>query len=238
LKERFKALFWSGDRRFCTVCKNSVRSFRPYGHVKRTDAKCPVCGALERHRFTWAFFKHRTDLFSGAPKRVLHIGPEPAFESRLRALPYLDYVTADQQDVSADVAMDITAIQFAENEFDVIHCSHVLEHVQEDLKAMRELSRVLRPGGWATILVPVIAEQTFDDPSVTCPKQRAKLFGQWDHVRAYGKDFADRLTSQGFHVDTVLAKDLFSSEVERERAQFKDEQLFFCRKATSGVVVE
>lgn len=229
--ERIKALFWRGSRRFCTVCKNQVRSFRPYGHVKRYDAKCPVCGALERHRLTWTFFEQCTDLFSDAPKRMLHIGPEPTFERRLRSRPYLDYLTADHQDVSADCSMDITAIQFADNEFDVIHCSHVLEHVQDDLKAMRELSRVLRPSGWATILVPVIAEQTFDDPSVTDPETRAKLFGQWDHVRAYGKDFVDRLASQGLKASVILASDLLSSESERERAQFKSEQLFYCRKA-------
>lgn len=229
--EHIRALFWRGNRRFCTVCKNHVRRFTSYGHTKRPDAKCPVCGAVERHRFTWAFFEQRTDLFSGAPKRMLHIGPEPAFESRLRSRPYLDYLTADHQDIRADCLMDITAIQFSDNEFDVILCSHVLEHVQDDLKAMRELSRVLRPSGWATILVPMLAEQTFDDPSVTDPETRAKLFGQWDHVRAYGKDFTDRLASQGLQADVIFAHDLLAGESERERKQFKSEQLFYCRKA-------
>jgi SAM-dependent methyltransferase len=189
-----------------------------------------VCVSVERHRFTWAFFERRTDLFDGAPKRMLHIAPEPAFEKRLRALDYIDYTTADQQDDHADVAMDITQIGYPDNAFDVIHCSHVLEHVQEDQQAMRELARVLKPSGWATVLVPVMADVTWHDPAVTAPEDRARLFGQWDHVRAYGKDFASRLGAEGFDVKTVAATDVLEGSSEAELVQFKDEQLFFCRK--------
>lgn len=226
-----RALFF-GSARFCTVCKSSVRYFKPYGsREKRQDAECPVCGAVERHRFTWSFFEQRSNLFDGRPKRMLHVAPEPAFEKRLRAISYLDYRSSDPQDTNADLRMDITAISLPDDSFDVIHCSHVLEHIQEDQKAMRELARVLAPGGWATILVPVIAEATFDDPSITDAEGRAALFGQWDHVRAYGKDFAQRLAAQGFSVETVRARDMLSNPKELERVQFKDEELFFCRKA-------
>ena len=234
LFEQLASAFYRGQRRYCPVCKSRLRCFKPYGHNPRPDAKCPVCAAVERHRFCWQFFELRTDLFDGKPKRMLHIAPEPAFEKRLRQLPYLDYLTADSQDRYADVAMDITRIDYPDDSFDVIHCSHVLEHIQEDLLAMRELSRVLAPTGWATILVPVIAEQTFDDPRATSAEERARLFGQWDHVRAYGRDFRDRLGAQGFAVEVVAAEDLLQDAGERERVQFKDEQLFYCRKRAAA----
>ena len=230
LLETLTAAAHRGSRRYCTVCKSHLRSFRPYGHVKRLDAKCPVCDSVERHRFTWSFFERCTDLFDGLPKRMLHIGPEPAFEKRLRALDNLDYTTADFQDRQADVLMDITRIQYPDDSFDVIHCSHVLEHVSDDRRAMRELSRVLRPTGWATILVPVIAERTWEDPNITAPEERAKYFGQWDHVRAYGPDFIERLAAEGFEVRRMTAGDVLESADERERVQFKNEELFFCKK--------
>lgn len=224
-----RALFY-GSQRYCSVCESSVRFFKSYGHVKRKDAQCPVCGAVERHRFTWEFFRRRTDLFDGKPKRMLHVAPEPAFERRLRALPYLDYATSDPQDHRADLRLDITRMDVADDSFDVLHCSHVLEHIQEDEQAMRELSRVLRPTGWATILVPIIADKTFDDPAVTDPAERARLFGQWDHVRAYGRDFPERLAAQGFEVERVSAREVVPEDADRERKQLKDEELFFCRK--------
>jgi SAM-dependent methyltransferase len=224
-----RALYF-GRARFCTVCKSHVRAFKPYGHVKRSDALCPVCDAVERHRFTWSFFERRTDLFDGKPKRMLHVAPEPGFERRLRGLPGLDYQTGDPQDERADIKLDITRIELPADSFDVIHCSHVLEHIHEDERAMRELSRVLKPSGWATILVPIIAEQTFYDPTVTDPKERARLYGQWDHVRAYGKDFSARLAAQGFDVEVVRASALVQDAAEAERLQFKNEELFFCRK--------
>lgn len=220
-----------GGRRYCPVCHSHVRAFKPYGHVKRPDAQCPVCGCVERHRFTWRFFQKQTNLFDGRPKRMLHIAPEPAFEELLRGLDYLDYVTVDLQDEHADHCMDVTRMDFEDGCFDVVHCSHVLEHLHDDRKAMREIVRVLAPGGWASILVPMIADHTFEDPSVTDPAERARLFGQWDHVRAYGPDFPDRLREEGFRVAEVSAASLLDDPAEEERVRFKDEQLFFCRPA-------
>jgi SAM-dependent methyltransferase len=231
LTELTKRVLYFGNERFCPVCRSRVRAFKPYGHVRRADARCPVCDSIERHRFTWLFFEQRTTLFDGKRKRMLHVAPEPGFERRLRGLTYLDYKTADPQDDRADLKLDITAIHLPDDSFDVIHCSHVLEHIQEDELAMRELARVLSPSGWATILVPVMADKTFDDPTVTDPKERSRLFGQWDHVRAYGKDFAARLAAQGFDVETVRASDLIADAAEAQRMQLKDEELFFCRKS-------
>jgi SAM-dependent methyltransferase len=226
-----RKLFFYGSARDCSVCESQVRLFKPYGHVRRDDAQCPVCGVVERHRFTWLFFKQRTDLFDGRRKRMLHIAPEPELMRRLREVAALDYVTADAQDPNVDVKLDLTDTGLPSSSFDVIHCSHVLEHIVEDRKAMRELSRLLSPTGWATILVPIIAERTFDDPTVTDPQERARLFGQYDHVRAYGPDFAQRLQEEGFDVTVVTAAELIGDPQQARRWQLKDEQLFLCRKS-------
>lgn len=160
---------------------------------------------------------------------MLHIAPEPSFEFRLRRLVHLDYITFDMQDVAADVAGDIHKLPFPEDHFDVIHCSHVLEHVRDDRLAMKELARVLKPGGWTTILVPIIAAESHEDPRITDPQQRARLYGQWDHVRAYGLDVVDRLRASGFDVECVAAADLEEGLAQREQQCFGDERLFLCR---------
>ncbi len=139
-----------------------------------------------------------TDLFDGNSKRMLHVAPEKALQRKFEKLPNLDYLTGDLNERSAMVKMDITDIQFPNHSFDVIYCSHVLEHVSDDRRAMREFARVLKPVSWAVLLVPVKGDVTFEDPSVTSPEDRESLFGQFDHVRNYGLDFRDRLEEAGF----------------------------------------
>jgi ubiquinone/menaquinone biosynthesis C-methylase UbiE len=113
------------------------------------------------------------------------------------------------------IKVDITAIQMADHTFDAIYCSHVLEHVPDDRRAMREFCRVLKPGGWAILLVPITAQKTFEDPTVVDPAERLRLFGQEDHVRRYGPDYIDRLTAAGFEALEINVSDLFSNEEAR-----------------------
>src|SRR5262249_46840929 len=152
--------------------------------------------------------------------------------ARLGRVPNLDYLTADFLDTSAMVVMDVTNIQYPENTFDVIYCSHVLEHVLEDRKAMREFRRVLKPGGGAVLLVPIEADSTFEDPTVTDPKDRERVFGQQDHVRLYGPDFGDRLSEAGFTIRVVRPFDLGSPEELARLAIPSDEApVFYCTKS-------
>jgi SAM-dependent methyltransferase len=133
--------------------------------------------------------------------------------------------------------MDITDIHYPDNSFDVIYCSHVLEHVTDDRKAMRELARVLKPGGWALIAVPfffapgktVFRDRTFEDPKVTTPAEREGVYGQNDHVRAYGLDFPDRLRESGFDVTVVTFPSSFSEEMVRKHGLSR-ENIYLCRK--------
>lgn len=188
------------------------------------------CGAVERHRLIWHYFEKMTDLFDGRQKRMLHVAPEPNFEERLRKQLGAAYLTADLYNPQAMVRMDITDIQYPEETFDVIYCSHVLEHVSDDRRAMRELRRVLKTDGWAILMVPITADKTFEDPSITDPAERLKHFGQSDHVRRYGPDFVDRLREAGFGVKVSSSDELLRDEDTTQMGFDRSEDIYFCTK--------
>ena len=195
------AIFYQGKSVRCPVCDHQFRKFLPYGRKPRENALCPNCLALERHRLMWLYLKDKTDFFS-ARLKVLHIAPELCFIDRFNNLENLEYITGDLESPLAKIKMDIHNIPFAENSFDVAFCNHVMEHVDDDIKAMQEIKRVLKPGGWAIIQSPIdySLETTYEDPSITTPREREKAYGQNDHLRTYGKDYGMRLISAGFDV--------------------------------------
>ncbi|HEX2868605.1 MAG TPA: methyltransferase domain-containing protein [Ignavibacteriales bacterium] len=224
-------ILYTGKSKYCPVCNRSFRKFRNYGGASREASVCVNCSSLERHRLVWIYFTKRTDLFDQKPRKFLHIAPERCFISRLRkSLRKGSYITADLSDPRASVKMDITKIEYPEGSFDAIYCSHVLEHVQDDRKALSEFYRILKKDGWAVIMVPIEAEITFEDPAVTDPMERERIFGQADHVRCYGKDFVDRLLEAGFHVTVVNAKDISSEEEIEYMGLPENEDIFFCTK--------
>ncbi len=213
-----KALLNFGRDRHCPICGFSFRRFLPYDFALETrdDAVCIYCGSLERHRLLWIFLKQRTNLFDGRPKRVLHVAPEPCIESRISCSIGSGYLTADLANPRAMVKMDVTQIEFEDESFDVIICNHVLEHIMDDRKAMREFNRILKPHGWAILLVPITAQKTYEDFSITSPRERLLAFGQEDHVRRYGPDYVDRLRESGFAVNVIFPADLMQrSDVVR-----------------------
>lgn len=192
----------------------SFRTFLPYGYGKQRDnVLSPSTLSLERHRLLWLYLRNETDFFTSF-KKVLHFAPEQAFYERFRKMKNLEYVTTDLNSPLAEVEADICHLPFFDNEFDVILCNHVLEHIPDDNKAMQELYRVLKPGGMGIFQVPqdLAREKTFEDDSITNKKERAKIFGQYDHVRIYGKDYFDKLRRVGFQVDEVDYSSTFSEE--------------------------
>jgi len=221
----------SGKRRYCPVCRTASERFEEAGIVPREDAKCKWCGARERHRLVWLYFKKMTDLFDGRPKNMLHVAPERAFENLLKHHLGPGYLTADLHKSSAMVRMDITDIDYAEETFDVIYCSHVLEHVPDDRGAIREFHRVLKSDGWAVLQVPITADITFEDPSITEPTDRLRVFGNKGHVRKYGPDFLERLKESGFKVKVTKASD-FLTEEEIELMGITDAagEIYYCTK--------
>ncbi len=231
LRDVLERTAWQERARLCPVCGKAAHRFNPYGKVPREDAQCPHCGALERHRFFWLFLQKNTDLFNGRPKKMLHVAPESCFEPRFRERLGSDYLTADLHNPHAMVKMDITDIRYPDQSFDVIYCSHVLEHVPDDRQAMREFFRVLKNSGWAVLLVPITGKQTFEDPSIVDPAMRLKAFGQEDHVRRYGPDYADRLRDAGFAVKVFKVSDLADArDAERMGLTRASGDIYYCTK--------
>lgn len=229
----FAPVLYGGSKFQDPIDGKGYRKFLPYGYGGniRENALSPGTNSLERHRLMYLFLQKHTDFFT-APKKVLHVAPEQCFYGRFRKLSNLDYTTADLDSPIADIEMDIHNIQFDDNTFDVVFCNHVLEHVDDDQQCMRELCRVLKPGGLAIMQVPWIPEQevTVEDPSITDPAERERLFGQYDHVRKYGKDYADRLLNAGFKVQKIdFSEELSAEEFEKYRLP-KGEPLYACSK--------
>ncbi len=224
-------LRFAGDERFCACCESRVRGFTSFGPVgsARPNAQCPVCGALERDRLVARYLARYPQLLARA-ERVLHVAPERSIAHLLQRRGGVSYVSIDREPGVAMKVMDLTELSFADNSFDAVYCSNVLEHIERDRQAMREISRVLCHGGWAMILVPLYGDATYEDRSVTDPDERTRLYGQADHVRAYGIDIAERLAEAGLDVwveQPVLGLD--AAEALRQGVN-PSEIVFFCCK--------
>lgn len=196
---RFIAFFMKGDNVECPVCEGKFTKFLPYGYVyKRENALCPKCLSLERHRLMWLFMEDKNLLQKNL--KVLHIAPEQPFLKRFRKNANWDYTTADLISPLADIKFDIQDIPLEDETFDLVICNHVLEHVDDDQKAMREFYRILKKGGQAILQVPMNANAklTDEDNTITDRKEREKRFGQYDHVRMFGLDYFERLKKAGF----------------------------------------
>jgi len=199
------AFFLKGDTYTDPIDGKSFKNFLPYGYGKqRNNVLSPSTLSLERHRLLWLYLKNETDFFI-ANYRVLHFAPEQAFYKRFKKMNNLDYVTTDLNSPLADVKADICNLPFEDNSYDVILCNHVLEHIPDDTKAMQELYRVLKPSGFGVFQIPqdLNRESTFEDNTITDKKERAEIFGQYDHVRIYGRDYFDKIRSIGFKVEEV-----------------------------------
>lgn len=197
------AMALKGSRFTDPIDGKSFRSFLPYGYGhQRNNVLAPGTLSLERHRLLWLYLKNETNFFT-AQHKVLHFAPEQAFYSRFRNMKNLEYTTTDLYSPLADVKADICDLPFNDNSYDIILCNHVLEHIPDDTKAMQELYRVLKPGGMGIFQIPqdLKRETTFEDNSITDPKERARIFGQYDHVRVYGRDYFTKLRSIGFRVE-------------------------------------
>jgi len=214
------ALYLKGNKFTDPIDGKSFRKFLPYGYGKqRENALSPSTLSLERHRLMWLFLNDETNFFTSTKKlKVLHIAPEQCFLDIFRNQKNLAYITSDLESPIADVKADICDLPFKDNEFDVVFCNHVLEHIPEDYKAMQELYRVLKKGGFGVFQIPQDLNRatTFEDDAITDKKQRAEIFGQYDHVRVYGRDYFDKLRAVGFRVDEVdYTKKIAPEKLER-----------------------
>jgi len=216
----FVAFFLRGDKYTDPIDGNSYRKFLPYGYEKvRENVLAPGTLSLERHRLFWLYLTRETSFFT-ENLRVLHFAPEQAFLKRFRKLKNITYTTTDLNSPIADVKADICNLPFKDNSYDFIICNHVLEHIPDDTKAMQEIYRILAPKGTAILQVPYERNRktTFEDNTITDPKERAAIFGQYDHVRVYGMDYFEKLKSVGFTVEAVdYTAQLSEKEIETYR---------------------
>lgn len=213
--------FWlRGNTYTDPIDGKSFRTFLPYGYEKqRPNILSPSTLSLERHRLLWLYLQQKTNFFT-AELKVLHFAPEQCFLKRFKQLKNLDYTTTDLLSPIADVKADICNLPFDDNSYDVILCNHVLEHIPDDTKAMKELYRVMKPGGYGIFQIPqdLSRDKTFEDDSITDKAERARIFGQYDHVRIYGLDYFDKLRTIGFKVDEVdYTSELTTAEVDKFR---------------------
>ena len=233
-----------GNRYYCPVCQSNTRKQEPLGidfpviHQKqiigggKRNVLCPVCNSSDRTRLVYLFLKNKTNLFTKNTK-LLHIAPEPQLTQIFRKIKTIDYLSADLMMERVMVKMDLTDIKYYDRSFDAIICNHVLEHIPDDMKAMRELFRVLKPGGWAILQVPIskTMTETFEDFSVTEPDEREKVFGQKDHVRIYGQDYVTRLETAGFRVKPFKWTEDHDIENKENKLNLnKEEVIFYCTK--------
>lgn len=228
-------VFYRGNKVECPVCGAHYDHFMPYGYVvSRENALCPSCMALERHRLLWLYLERESGLFSSSAgmgdgsdsvtdsstaKKVLHVAPERCFISRLeKRLGLKNYITADLESPLARVKANIEALPFENSSFDLVICNHILEHVDNDIKALSEIFRVLRPRGRAILMCPINyeREKTYEDPSIVDPLEREKHFGQKDHLREYGRDYPQRIEKVGFRAESIdYIKTLNNNEITR-----------------------
>ena len=225
-----RAIALTGDRFYCPLCEGRFRAFLPIGVVARPNARCPWCDSLERHRLLWVALQQLWQ--DGKIRRggkLMHVAPEASLARRFRQ--DFDYLSVDiSSDTKAMQVMDIRRIPLPDQTFDAIACHHVLEHIPEDAQALSELYRVLKPGGWASIQVPMAGDVTQEDLSITDPAVRQRLYGQPDHVRQYGRDFQQRLEAAGFQVQ-IYSKQAICTDESLERLSVECEtEVWICLK--------
>lgn len=225
--------FWlKGSTYTDPIDGKSFKKFLPYGYGKqRPNVLSPSTLSLERHRLIWLYLKNETDFFTKKLK-VLHMAPEQCFLSLFKKQKNLDYTTADLYSPIVDIKADILDLPFEDNSFDLVFCNHVLEHIEDDHKAMTELYRVLKKDGMGIFQIPqdLSLDKTYEDFSITSREERMKYFGQYDHVRIYGKDYFDRLRKVGFKVDEIDYSKTLDPELVDKYRLAKGEILPVCYK--------
>ncbi len=231
---------YKGNNVLCPICNSSFKMFGSFGIIKRENAKCHSCGSLERHRLIFKYVNEKFNLFNSKEKiRLLHFAPEKIFYDIFSNNNNIEYTACDlfpekynYNGKTKITKADITKIPFSDNSFDFIICSHVLEHIPNDLIAMSELYRVLTKNGNSILQVPIDynREETYEDHNITTPEGRLKAFGQDDHVRIYGKDYKTRLKNSGF----IVNEDNYISTMEKvdvhKYGLMESELIYHCRK--------
>lgn len=222
---------YKGNNYYCSICEKGYSRFLPGPDYIRSNSKCPGCSSLERHRLLWLYLINELKILS-SETNLLSIAPDYATQTKLKSLANINYTSIDLKSSLAMYSEDLTNLSFKDNLFDAILCYHVLEHIEEDLKAIFELYRILKPGGWAIIQTPIDNDrkETYEDFTIKSPAERKRIFGQEDHVRIYGRDYFVKLKSVGFDVSEDAFVNKFSESEITKYGLDKNEMISFCTK--------
>ena len=227
-----RALLFVGSRYVCPCCGWKLRAFTHGGASLRTRHRgyCPRCNAKARHRRDWLLLQQKTNLFRD-DLRLLHVSPKYSLLRQLKRMENVRYTAADLYPrPHMDIQMNLAAVPYRSETFDALICIHVLEHVKDDRHAIQELYRMLKPGGWAFVSVPIRFDQpTYEDPTITTPEGRRQAFGERSHHRIYGHDLAERLAGFGFEIQVFVGKDIDPQTMDRY-GLLDDENVFLCKK--------
>jgi SAM-dependent methyltransferase len=229
----FVPILYRGNKVECPVCEKSFSKFLPYGYVNQRDSVlCPYDLTLERHRLMWLYLKNESDFFTKPNLDVLHIAPEQCFYKLFKKQKNLNYLTGDIESPLADLHFDLHQIPLEENKFDVVFCNHVLEHVTDAKQCMKELFRVMKPGGYGIFQVPqdFTRDVTYEDPTIITPEEREKHFWQYDHVRLFGLDYPNWLCEVGFAVEEYDPEIHLNMEQIKRFRLMKNEVLYIAYK--------
>lgn len=234
-KKLLRNLYYSGFNYKCVYCNSNLRKLKPHGFnlpvlekydviggKRRENSKCPICGSNDRERLLYFYYKEILAPTINSNIKLLHIAPERNFSIVLKNNPLIEYVSGDkfergyENSYVADF-LDICDTKLPSNQFDVIVCNHVLEHVINYQSALKEILRILKPNGRAILQVPIarLLEKTIEDTSLKTDKEREDSFGQYDHLRLFGKDYADILKQEGFQVNQYSSNQLCNNQVNK-----------------------
>lgn len=223
---------YKGKIKQCPCCNAWLKDFAPFSQAhSAADRYCTNCLCFSRHRLLFPYLKNELDSFNIRDIKLLHIAPEKCLENIFRSNANIEYTSIDLNNKNADKLMDLTNLKFSDKAFDLIIAVHVLEHINNDLKAMKEIHRVLKPTGKAIILVPIDYQKanTYEDNNLKSYFQREKAYGQGDHMRLYGIDFSNKLVDAGFKVEAVNYAKKLSDNYIKQNYIYKDEQIFICQ---------
>lgn len=230
----FLKIKYRGNSVLCPCCKSSFREFAPFGDSRRKNAWCPNCQGLERHRLLWMYFEKKTNLYQ-RPLKVLHVAPEDIFFNHFKKQQNIDYYPVDIYPnlyPNGTKYFDLLNPGADVEKYDVIICNHVFQYIEEDKRAMANIYKLMKPGGWGIMQVPINGKNpvTYEDASITDPLERLKAFGLKEHVRYYGLDYADRLRDAGFKVNVDDYTKEFSDKDNYKYGFWKGDAVYYCTK--------
>lgn len=216
-----------GNKYSCPICKGNFSKFLKENYT----SDCPKCGAGSRHRALYLYLENKTSFFNSNLK-LLHFAPEYCFHKRFDKMKNIEYFSADINSTRAKLNIDIRKIPFKNEIFDVVLSCYVLEVIDDDIMAMKELYRILKPDGWSIHNVPIdnSLNKSFENSEIKSYEDKIKYFGRWDHTRIYGLDYVERLKSVGFDVTVIKVSEFVEENAIKKYHLNKDEQMFLCKK--------